>query len=353
VEQRPLPRVTLVDTRNDPLITKRHAVGRALGQAIQRALADQGQIILFLNLRGHSPLLWCPKCGAVRCPDCDVSLTWHEDRKRLLCHSCEFSIPRFERCPGCGNPGLRYLGTGTQRLENEVRHKFPDARILRMDSDSMRRPGSHDRALGQFRHGQVDLLLGTQMIAKGLDFPNVTLVGVIDADTLLHQPDLRAAERTFQLVSQVAGRTGRGEREGRVLVQTMSPDEPVIRFSAQHDYDGFTRYELQHRREAHAPPYSVMVRVILRSLSEPLVQAEARRITAILRECAAAGHPDVRILGPAPALMTRLRKYFRYHLQMTAPSHEPLQALWHEALPQLGISSDVEMTVDVDPLDLR
>ncbi|MCA9099463.1 MAG: primosomal protein N', partial [Planctomycetaceae bacterium] len=187
---------------------------------------------------------------------CDITLTWHKDRGRIVCHSCKYESPPPERCPHCEQPGLRYFGTGTQKLEQEVIAKFPGHTVVRMDSDSMRKPGSHDKALEAFRKGEVSILLGTQMIAKGLDFPNVTLVGVVDADTQLHQPDYRAAERTFQLIAQVAGRTGRGEKGGRVLVQTTSPDEPAIQFAASHDYDGFAYRELAHRREAGYPPYT-------------------------------------------------------------------------------------------------
>lgn len=353
VENRPLPRVALVDTRNDPFIAKGHSIGRALGQGIQHALREEGQVILFLNLRGYSPVLWCPKCQAIRCPDCDVTLTWHKAVGKLICHSCEYSTQTPVYCPKCASPGLRYLGSGTQRLEAEVKTKFPEARLLRMDSDTMKAPGSHDAALEQFRQGKIDILLGTQMIAKGLDFPNVILVGVIDADTLLHQPDLRSPERTFQLISQVAGRTGRGEREGRVLVQTMSPDEPVIRFAAAHDYEKFARYELKNRQILHAPPFSTMARIILRSLDEKTVQEESRRIAAILREASARTGSDARILGPAPAILTRLRKFFRYHIQLTSPTHAQLHALWREATHRLDVHPDVELTIDVDPLDMR
>jgi len=353
VEKRPLPHVTLVDIRNDPLISKGHSIGRALGQAITVALREQGQVILFLNLRGYSPVQWCPRCEAIRCPDCDLSLTWHRDKGILLCHSCDYSIKPAERCSKCGLPGLRFIGTGTQRLEEELRIKFPDARVLRMDSDSMKAPGSHDQALESFREGKVNLLLGTQMIAKGLDFPNVTLVGVIDADSLLHQPELRARERTFQLISQVAGRTGRGEREGRVLVQTMSPDEPVIQFAARHDYDQFAQFELKHRLEAKAPPYFSMARLILRSLSDEAAQAEARRIAGILRKVTTEQQLSVRILGPAPAMIARLRKFFRYHLQLTSESRGAIEQLWRVASPQLQLASDVELVIDIDPMDMR
>lgn len=353
VEQRPLPPVSIVDTRNDHMIMKRHSLGRALTNAMQRALNDGGQIILFLNLRGFSPVLWCPKCQGVKCPDCDITLTWHKDRSELLCHSCDYSMPPPERCPACGQPGMRFVGAGTQRLEAEVKSKFPDATVVRMDSDSMRKPGSHDEVLTAFRKGEIDILLGTQMIAKGLDFPNVTLVGVVDADSPLHQPDLRAAERTFQLIAQVAGRTGRGEKAGRVFVQTMNPDEPVIHFATHHDYNGFARYELKQRKAMQAPPYSSMARVILRSLDEALVSAESKRIVQAIREIIKEKQIPVRVLGPAPAPITRLRKYFRYHFQMTSQQINPIQQLWREVVPGLKVVQDVELTIDVDPVDLR
>ncbi|MFM7921663.1 MAG: primosomal protein N', partial [Planctomycetaceae bacterium] len=257
VADRPLPPVLIVDVRTDPRIARGSSIGRAMHQAISRALQERGQTILFLNLRGYSPVVWCRTCGAgVKCPACDITLTWHRDRQAVVCHSCGWTSDPPLACPACQSAAVRYLGAGTQKLDEEVRGLFPQARVLRMDSDSMNRPGSHDEALGQFRRGEVDILLGTQMIAKGLDFPNVTLVGVVDADTMLRQPDMRAAERTFQLIAQVAGRTGRGERSGRVLVQTTCPDDPAVRFAAKHDYIGFAGHELAERRDTKAPPFS-------------------------------------------------------------------------------------------------
>ena len=255
VENRPLPPVITVDVRNDPQIRRGQAIGRQLTAATRNALEDGGQVIYFLNLRGFSPALWCRACGAsVKCPNCDVTLTWHKDKRRAVCHSCDHEQNVPKSCPDCGQAGLKLVGVGTQKLEEEVRAKFPDIEIARMDSDSMRKPGSHDEVLGRFKEGEIDLLLGTQMIAKGLDFPNVTLVGVIDADTLLHQPDLRAGERTFQLIAQVAGRTGRSARGGRVFVQTCSPGEPAIARAREHDYLGFVGDELRSRYDLAYPP---------------------------------------------------------------------------------------------------
>jgi primosomal protein N' (replication factor Y) len=354
VESRPLPAVTLVDTRNDPLITKGHSIGRALRTAIDAAIRDAGQVILFLNLRGYSPVLWCLTCRAgVKCPDCDITLTWHRDRQKMLCHSCLYESPAPSVCPTCTQPGLRYLGTGTQRLEAEVRTKFPDARVLRMDSDAMRKPGSHDTALESFRHGEVDILLGTQMIAKGLDFPRVTLVGVIDADTLLHQPDLRAAERTFQLIAQVAGRTGRGDRPGRVLVQTINPDQPVIQLAARHDYFGFAKRELESRREQHQPPFAHLARIVLRGHDEQQVQAAAKLLAESIRRATANLPQPVKLLGPAPAPVYKLRKQFRFHLLLSAGTPEALTNLWKTVGPTALENETVELTIDVDPIDMR
>ena len=354
VENLLLPPVVVIDVRNDPQIAKGAALGRALESAMRVALADGGQIILFLNLRGFSPALWCRACGAaVKCPDCDISLTWHRDRNVALCHCCDYQTQALTHCPGCGHAGIRYLGIGTQRLEQEVHAKFPQIKCLRMDSDSMRRPGSHDAALEAFRQGEVQILLGTQMIAKGLDFPNVTLVGVVNADTILHQPDLRAAERTFQLISQVAGRTGRSARGGRVFVQSCCPTEPAILKAAEHDYLGFATHELFHRRQLLTPPFQRLMRVILRGPHESAVKAQAQLTAALLCDGLAAKNLPVRILGPAPAPIAKLKSNYRYHFQLAAEELKPIQQLWRAVVDKISKTSGVEYVVDVDPINLR
>ena len=354
IGNRPMPPVVIVDVRNDPHITKGAAIGRALASTMRVALNDGGQVILFLNVRGYCPVLWCRACGqAVKCPHCDISLTWHKSRNVALCHSCEFNTIPPTHCPTCNAAGVRSLGVGTQRLEHEVRTRFPNYRVLRMDSDSMRKPGSHDVALQQFGAGDVQILLGTQMIAKGLDFPNVTLVGVIDADTILHQPDLRASERTFQLIAQVAGRTGRGERGGRVLVQTSSPAEPAILQAAEHDFISFAEQELGHRKGRNVPPFEHLARVILRGADEPVVQQSARDMAKTLQQTAEELGSTVRVLGPAPAPLTRLKSLFRYHLQLAHVEFEEIQRLWNEAIGRFSRVKDVEFVIDVDPYNMR
>ncbi|MFH1301429.1 MAG: primosomal protein N' [Planctomycetota bacterium] len=354
VNDLPMPNVNIIDVRNDVQIRRNESIGRVLNTGMQHALEAGGQVILFLNLRGYSPALWCKGCGnSVKCPHCEVSLTWHRDKNLAVCHSCDFSSKPPTQCPGCGAPGLRFVGAGTQRLEEEVKAKFPDYSCKRMDSDTMRGVGSHARVLNAFAAGEVDILLGTQMIAKGLDFPNVTLVGVIDADTMLHQPDLFASERTFQLIAQVAGRTGRGMQGGRVFVQTSSPAEPAILKAAEHDFLGFARLELGHRKEMQAPPYAHFARVILRGPQEEHVQEFARQLSKMLLDAAAEKNLEIHILGPAPAPIIRLKKYFRYHFQLAAVNVDQILQLWHEIADKLPHEKGIEYIIDVDPVNMR
>lgn len=350
----PLPPVTVVDIRNDPVCSKGHSIGRALRSTMQTALNDGGQVILFLNLRGYSPTVWCRSCGGgVKCPDCDITLTLHRDRNIVLCHTCNREALPPELCPQCGMPGIRYFGAGTQRLEQEVKSKFPNQNVIRMDSDTMQKRGSHDEALETFRRGDARVLVGTQMIAKGLDFPNVTLVGVVDADTILHQPDLRALERTFQLIAQVAGRAGRSERGGRVVVQTCSPDDVAIQCAVRHDFEGFAKVELANRLDADAPPFRHWARVILRGPIEQAAQAISLEMSDTIREVIAKRKLDIRVLGPAPCPVAKLQANYRFHFLLSAPELEPIRALWRELRPTLPQDKSVDYVIDVDPLNLR
>ncbi|MCA8986491.1 MAG: primosomal protein N', partial [Planctomycetaceae bacterium] len=354
IEKLPMPPVVIVDTINDPLIRHGHNIGRALKTGIDQALRQDGQVILFYNLRGFTPVLWCRACGEkLSCPHCTTTLTWHKDKRLCLCHTCDYSSPLPAQCPSCKKPGLKHFGSGTQKLEEEVRLKFPGVSVVRMDSDSMRKHGSHDEALERFRHGDVRILLGTQMIAKGLDFPNVTLVGVVDADTALHQVDFRASERTFQLISQVAGRTGRSQRGGRVLVQTMQPDAEAIRFAAEHDYIGFATQELSHREERLMPPQSVLLRLILRGKDEAILDAEAVKMSDLLREAANELQLTCRILGPAPAPLARHKDFFRYQILISSRTHEILTGLVRHCESAFEKLTGIEYAIDVDPLHMR
>ncbi|MDR1963070.1 MAG: primosomal protein N', partial [Planctomycetaceae bacterium] len=317
---------------------------------------EKGQVILLLNRRGFSTHIQCPSCGeALKCPNCDVSLTHHKTEEIALCHYCDYQIPAPTRCPKCRSLGIWYGGFGTQKLETEIKSRFPDASVLRMDTDTMQGHGAHERALSLFREGNVQILLGTQMIAKGLDFPNVTLVGVINADTALHLPDFRASERTFHLITQVAGRTGRGEKGGRVIIQTFSPDHPAILAASRHDYRTFVSQELPMRKLLGYPPYTKMVRIVVRGESEVKTREFANefveRIKTVSGSFSAQPIP-FRILGPAPAPFAKLRGFYRFHIHLHDPNGERLRGLVRSVSLALKTPADVQWILDVDPIDM-
>ena len=350
----PLPDVAIVDLRTQKSGAHRGgSISQPMYQAVREALRDGGQVILLLNRRGYSTTIQCPGCGhVVKCPDCDIALTHHRQGEKAACHYCDYVIPTPTCCPECRFEGIRYSGLGTQRLEGEVEARFPGMPCLRMDSDSMSKPGSHEEALERFRSGEVRILVGTQMIAKGLDFPNVTLVGVINADTSLHFPDFRAAERTFQLVTQVAGRTGRGERGGRVVVQTYSPDHPAIVAAQRHDYVMFADQELPIRREFGYPPETSLVRIVMRGPVESAVEAFGEQVATRLREESAARQMEPRILGPHAAPIPKLRGHFRYQILVYFLDATLLREAVRAATEQLKAPDEVLWMVDVDPLDM-
>ena len=350
----PLPDVGIIDLRTET--RNRYSSGsisRPLRQAMQDSLRDGGQIILLLNRRGYSTTIQCPACGlVVKCPECDLALTHHRSEEIAVCHYCDHQRPSPPVCPDCGFDGIRYSGTGTERLEAEVRRAFPDTSCLRMDSDSMRKPGSHEQAFQKFRDGEIQILLGTQMIAKGLDFPNVTLVGVINADVALHFPDFRAAERVFQLVTQVAGRTGRGPRGGRVLVQTYSPDHPSIIASSRHDFARFASVELPIRREHAYPPFASMIRIIARGEEELPTEAFAQEFAGLMRSAAEERKLEMRLLGPAPAPIARLRGKFRFHILASSLNGAGLREVVRAAASKAVQPDNVLWVADTDPIEM-
>jgi primosomal protein N' (replication factor Y) len=348
VEGRPMPSVEIVDLRHEKGMLG--GLSETLRQAIHQAVNDGGQVILLLNRRGYHTFVVCPRCGhVVKCHSCDVAVTYHRGRHLLICHTCNAERPCPPSCPACNAPHLHYGGIGTERLEREVQVSFPGLVARRMDSDTMHRPGSHEEVLAAFKAGEVHILLGTQMIAKGLDFPNVTLVGVVNADTGLHLPDFRAAERTFQLVAQVAGRTGRGDRPGRVLVQTFCPDHPAILYAARHDYEGFVRSELPERERSGVPPFGRIVRLIARGPNEDAVYEFMRKLAEALGKAA---DPSVRILGPAPAPVIKIRNLYRLHLQARCPTARPLQTMLRQVVSRFPTPQGVELAIDVDPISM-
>ncbi len=359
VLQRPMPPVHLIDLRAEPPgRVSTSALSPSLERAMREALRDGGQVMLLLNRRGFSTHVHCSGCGYVEgCRFCDLALTYHRERDVMLCHYCGYEQEPPATCPQCGRQTVRYQGLGTEKLEKEIEEKFPDRVVRRMDSDTMRRPGSHGRVLKAFRAGQIHILLGTQMIAKGLDFPNVTLVGVVNADMGLHFPDFRSAERTFQLLSQVAGRAGRGPRGGRVLVQTFNPEQPCIALAAGHDFVRFAAQELAQRKAHNYPPYQRLARLIVRSKEQEAGADFAERVAALFQAAlpklaAADGASEVRLLGPAEAPVFRLKGYYRYHFQLQSPSPGTLHRLLRLVLPALRTPSGVEFTADVDPYNM-
>ena len=361
-----LPAVITVDLR-DPSSRSHGVVSPRLAAGIRWALDSGGQVMLLLNRRGFATHVQCRGCGhTARCPQCDLALTLHQPGNRGICHGCGLVSRLPSACPDCGGPRLSQRGTGTQRLEEQIRATFPAARVARMDTDTMRSRGSHERTLDAFRRQEIDILVGTQMIAKGLDFPAVMLVGVVHADAALHLADFRASERTCQLVTQVAGRSGRGPLGGRVVVQTSTPDHPAILAAAAHDYEAFVRSELPIRQTLLYPPFGSIVRVVVRSADERAAADWAAHIVDRLRAEAAApaqetGLPaaaspprpsEVRVLGPAPAPIARLRDRFRWHLQVQGPEGRQLRDLVRRATANLATPENVAWIVDVDPVEM-
>lgn len=346
-----LPAVITVDLR-DRSSRSKGAVSPRLAAGIRWALESGGQVMLLLNRRGFATHVQCQGCGhTARCPQCDLALTLHQPGSRGICHGCGLVSRLPADCPECHAPGLVHRGTGTQRLEEQIRAAFPDAAVARMDTDTMRSRGSHERTLDAFRDRRIDILVGTQMIAKGLDFPAVMLVGVVNADAALHLADFRAAERTCQLVTQVAGRSGRGPLGGRVVVQTSTPDHPAIRAAAAHDYEAFVRSELPVREALLYPPYGSIVRFVVRSLDDRAAADWTGHIADRLRS-AAAGDAAIRILGPAPAPIERLRDRFRWHVQVHGPDGPALRDLVRRATAGLKTPDTIAWIIDVDPVEM-
>lgn len=321
-------------------------------ELLGRTLERKEQAILFQNRRGFAPVLWCRECReTVRCANCDVTLTWHRRIARLVCHACCEESPAPKGCPSCTAPGLRPLGAGSERIESELGKLFPAARVRRMDSDTMRRREDYESVLSAFGAGEVDVLVGTQMIAKGLDFPRVTLVGIVDADGALHLPEFRAAERTFQLIAQVAGRAGRGALAGRIVVQTHVPEHPAIARAASHDFRGFAQAEIAERELLGYPPHGRLIRALFDDGDLTRATALAARAAALLRERLADGGATV--LGPAPAPVAFLRGRHRVHLLVKCPCEGGELGRAREALLEIAADSGrTRTTIDVDAQSL-
>ena len=350
IEERLLPKVKIVDMRAE-LATKRRVqiFSKVLLDAIDKALKANRQVMIFLNRRGFSTFVNCKKCGLVlKCKRCDTTLVYHFEEKKLICHYCSYTMPPPDICPKCRSGYISYFGLGTERVESEISRNFAGAHIARMDSDTTAKRGSHDRILGDFRKGDTSLLVGTQMIAKGHDFPLVTLVGVVSADVTLNLPDFRASERTFDLLTQVAGRAGRGDDGGEVIVQTYAPSHYAILCAAKHDYEKFYAEEIEARRELMLPPFVSMVKVTVRARNDDFAQKTAAELAETIR----AQDREALVGGPAPAPISRVRGYFRYNIIVKGTDKAAMCALIKKGLAAFRKPHGVLIAVDVDPISM-
>jgi primosomal protein N' (replication factor Y) len=363
-----MPHVELLDMRQDGKFRRGvHLISQRLEHLIRTTVDRKQQAILLLNRRGYSNFVHCASCNeALQCKFCDATMTYHRTAGanvqsaravagvhsgQLQCHYCLASNPLPATCPTCGKK-LSLFGLGTQRVEEELAKKFPDITFARVDSDTMRNTRDYEALLGRFARGEVQVMLGTQMIAKGLDYPNVTLVGVISGDTALALPDFRAAERTFQLITQVAGRAGRGDVPGRVVLQTFLPDDPTIQFAIKQDFVGFAKRELALRQEILLPPFARMVRIILRDQEQEKLHETGETLAAAVHAAVAAVGQGVTVKGPMPCPISRIAGYFRNQIVMASPKANQLQRVLAAVRQAKGLANSDRVAVDVDPTSL-
>ncbi len=360
---RPMPSVTVVDMREELKDGNRSMFSRLLHRSLADRLERGEQSVLLLNRRGHSTFVMCRSCGyTAACPHCDISLTFHQKSRALRCHYCGHAEQAPSECPSCSSEHIRYFGTGTQKVEEELAKLFPGIRVIRMDVDTTTEKNAHEKLLKQFGERKADVLLGTQMVAKGLDFPYVTLVGVIAADTSLNLPDFRAAERTFQLLTQVAGRAGRHHLEGQVVVQTYAPEHYAVETAKRHDYEAFVTEELRHRGAMSYPPYCRLILITMSHEQLPLLSAASERFAAGLRELAE--HEGVllplgsgfaramEVLGPVASPISRLKDRYRFQCVIKYRGNLDASALVRRALASFmegSASRQVQFGIDVDP----
>ena len=363
-----MPHVELVDMKVENRFRRGvHLLSQRLEHLLKATLQAGHQAILLLNRRGYSNFVYCSSCtNVIQCKYCDATMTYHRmagahakgatlaegvHTGQLHCHYCLAVNKLPDKCPTCSKK-LSLFGLGTQRVEEELRAKFPELRFARVDSDSMRSSKDYEALLGRFARGEVQVMLGTQMIAKGLDYPNVTLVGVISGDTALALPDFRAAERTFQLITQVAGRAGRGDSAGRVVLQTFLPDDPAIEAAIRQDFVGFAKHELAHRKEVGLPPFARMVRIVLRDEEPPRLHKRSEDLAALLTDAIAKEKGAVQMKGPMPCAISRIAGQYRNQIVMIAATPAPLQRVLAVVRDKGGLTKGEKVAVDVDPVSL-
>jgi primosomal protein N' (replication factor Y) len=351
VEVQSMPTIHIIDMRQEfKKIKKQNLISQPLASAISDRLAKKEQVIIFLNRRGFASSLQCPQCGHVeQCPRCSLPLTFHRTASMLRCHLCDHAARAPASCPSCHFHSYNQRGAGTEKVEVALAQLFPQANIVRMDSDTMRSKNAYNDTLSAFAAGKIDILVGTQMIAKGLHFPNVTCVGVINADLALHLPDFRASERVFQLLMQVSGRSGRGEAHGEVFVQTQTPFHPAIQFARHHDYSGFSEQELEFRKALQYPPYQRAILITWRGRSEEKTAFVARQTAKKIADMIP---PDSLLTGPAPAPIAKINEYYRYHLFLRAKKLPPLCQALRPIFMQNSWPEGIKATIDIDPMAL-
>ncbi|MBI4846129.1 MAG: primosomal protein N' [Candidatus Omnitrophica bacterium] len=345
-----LPQVQIVDMRNQRRINRRlPVISKTLEDAVIKCLKNKEQVILFLNRRGFSTFVHCAKCGyVVSCPRCNVGLVYHFSTKELLCHHCSYRGRAPELCPECNKDYIRFYGAGTEKVESELYRLFPAARIRRMDSDALKDKEGYFEIFDKFRSGEIDILVGTQMLAKGLDFPNVTLVGVVSADVTLNIPDFRSSERTFSLLTQVAGRAGRGKSLGKVIIQTHTPEHYAVKCALTHDYNTFYAQEMAFRKQLNLPPYTHIVNVVLRSKDESKVILASEEFTVLLR--GSNREKEIDIVGASPMPVPKVRGFFRWGIILKGENVFKINELLKACFLSWKHSSKVKISVDVDPL---
>ena len=349
-----LPLIRIIDLKNESRNLSKAGGPAIISERLRSAINDRlkkgEQTILFLNRRGFATSLSCPSCGHVcGCPECSVSLTFHRKEEKLICHMCGYQRVAPKKCPECKDPAIRFAGFGTEKVEEVLGKVFPSARIARVDTDTMSRKGALRKTLGDFKAVKLDILVGTQMIAKGLHFPNVTLVGILNADIGLHIPDFRSGERTFQLLTQVAGRAGRGEMEGEVLIQTFTPHSPSVQFARHHDYEGFSDQELEFRKSFSYPPFSHCIILTCRSKNSSLAEFTLQTLHKRLLK----NLPDHILLGePLPSPLSKAAGQFRFQLMLRSESPRLMSQYIKSIIADLAIPDEVYLAIDVDPLYL-
>lgn len=348
IHDRPLPPVEIVDMRAELEAGHRSIFSRRLSEELAACLERGEQAILLINRRGYATFVLCRSCGeAVRCPNCSVSLTYHRTGEALRCHYCDYREALPQRCPSCRSPYIKHFGAGTQQVFEAATQLLPEARILRLDRDTTSRKGSHQQILDTFAQGQADVLIGTQMVAKGLDLPRVSLVGIMAADSSLNLPDFRAGERTFQLLTQVAGRAGRGEIPGRVVLQTYAPDHASVRFAQAHDFEAFFSSEIHERQDLRYPPFLHLINVVV---SAEVAEAAWKVAHTLVQRLEA--FPEVLALGPAEAVLAQLRGRYRVQVLLKAGDLGQARRALREAVLQTERPQGVRMAIDVEPSSL-